>query len=100
MFKNNSKSTIKQKVVTVYDVKSLTYSAPMVHKTTGLALRSFEQACKDPKTQLYNYPEDFIMFEIGEWDDQECTISMFKAPKPIGKAIEYVGNEDTRSDSQ
>ena len=52
------KNTNIKNIYAVYDEKSESYNAPFPLATDGLAKRSFEDACKDSRTDLYKYPGD------------------------------------------
>jgi hypothetical protein len=57
-----------EKIFAAYDLKANAYMSPFVMPTAGMAIRAFEQLCRDPKTQFNQNPEDFILYELGEWD--------------------------------
>ena len=38
---------------------------------------------------MSRYPDDFTLFEIGEWDDDKGSVTMFETKKSLGLAIEY-----------
>lgn len=79
----------KFKAFSVYDVKSETYSPPFFEKTSGLALRSFTEAIKDPRSALSKYPADFTLFEIGHFDDSSGSLVPHQANIPLGTALEF-----------
>lgn len=61
---------MKYKVCSVFDSKSKLYSNPAFFKTTGDAIRAFMEACKDEKTTVGKYPEDFTFFLLAEFDEE------------------------------
>lgn len=71
----------------IYDFKALVYSPPFYAATVGLAIRIFRDAASDPNTQLYKHPTDFILYQIGEFDDQDATLVPCQL-KEVYKAIE------------
>lgn len=77
------------KVLTVYDSKAEAFLPPFYMRTTAEALRAFESTCNDPESNMSRYPEDYTLFEIGEWDDNKGQVSMYEAHKSLGLAIEY-----------
>lgn len=81
------------KVLAVYDEKVKAYIEPWYARTTAAAIRSFESAVNDPKTQLSQHPSDFTLFEIGEWDDDKGEIQMYEAKKSLGLAQEFKHQE-------
>ena len=77
----------------IRDAKAEAYGNPFTQKTKGEALRSFMTAVNDPKTTLHQYPEDFDLYQIGTWNDQNGKIDHLETPKHLAKAIEYVENQ-------
>lgn len=77
------------KVFTIYDSKVEAFNTPFYQRTTAEALRSFEKACNDPESTMYQFPEDITLFEIGEWDEDEGKLTPYEAKKSLGLATEY-----------
>lgn len=77
------------KIFAVYDVKVEAYLSPFMAPTLGSALRSFEEAVNDPGHAFSKHPEDFTLFELGEFDDCLGVYSNLNAPRPVGSALEY-----------
>jgi hypothetical protein len=77
-----------QKLYTLYDCKSETYAAPILHRARGEALRAFSDGINSPGHTLNKYPEDFTLFEIGEWDDQTGEIKLYDARVTVANAID------------
>ena len=63
------KNTNIKNIYAIYDEKAEQYNAPFPLATDGLAKRSFEDACRDTRTDLYKYPGDFTLYCIATWDD-------------------------------
>lgn len=81
------------KIYSVYDCKAEAYMQPFFMATKGLAIRGFEQLVNDPKTTVNKHPEDFTLFEIGEFDDTSGQITGFNIHSSVIKAIELVKSE-------
>lgn len=62
-------------IYSVFDKKAQVFSNPFTTLNHGTAIRSFDQACKDPGTELSMYPNDFTLFCIGTFDDEFGTIT-------------------------
>lgn len=77
------------KVLTVYDSKAEAYLPPFYMRTTAEAIRAFEATCNDTESNMSRYPEDYTLFEIGDWDDDKGNITMYETKKSLGLAIEY-----------
>lgn len=54
-----------------------------------VALRNFSQVCTDPKTQIYEFPEDFSLYCIGTFDGETGKIEPIE-PVKVAEAINYV----------
>lgn len=81
------------KVLTVYDSKAAAYLPPFYMRTTAEAVRAYEATSNDPESNMCKYPEDYTLFEIGTWDDNNGEIEMYEVKKSLGLAIEYKKNQ-------
>jgi len=72
----------------VYDSKVNFFHPPMFMRNRGEALRSWEIAANDEKGQISRHPEDFTLFEIGEFDDAEGSLTAQKH-QSLGLASQY-----------
>ncbi len=77
------------KLFTVHDTKAKLYQNPMFMKTAVEALRAFEQGCKDEKTNLNKYPEDYTLVEIAEFNEENGVITPYLQLKELSKATDY-----------
>lgn len=80
---------MRVKVYSIYDCKTEAYLQPIYAQSKGAVIRSFSEAVNDPKTNFAKYPEDFTLFELGDWDDLNAEFILHKTPISIGKAIEF-----------
>lgn len=78
------------KIFTVYDCKAEAYLQPFYCKSKGEALRSFVEIANDKQSQIGKYPEDFTLFELGEFDDSTAKFRMLDAGVALGCALEFV----------
>ncbi|QXP08374.1 MAG: nonstructural protein [Arizlama microvirus] len=53
----------------IYDRKGLVYSPPFFAAQDGLAVRSFTDAANDPATTISRYPDDYVLYRVGSYDD-------------------------------
>ena len=60
---------MKLGIYSIFDKKSDVYSNPMFFKKDGEATRTFSDITNDPKTTLYNHPEDYSLYMIGYFND-------------------------------
>lgn len=59
------------KAYSVYDRKTLQYHPPFFASTDGAAVRSFGDLANDLNTNVGRHPNDYVLFCIGEFDDQK-----------------------------
>lgn len=80
---------MKMKFFTVYDSQSEAYLPPFTMQTKGAAIRAFSDSVNDTSTQFYKHPQDYTLFEIGEYDDQTATLRPYEAKISLGLAKEF-----------
>jgi hypothetical protein len=78
------------KTFTVYDSKTEAYLQPFFVNSKGAAIRSFSDASNEPGHQFNKYPEDFTLFELGEYDDATAELTRLDALVSLGTAIEFI----------
>lgn len=78
------------KLYAVRDIKAECYGAPMSIATKGLAVRSFCDAAVRPDSDLSRYPEDYMLFEIGEYDTCSAKLTAHREPVFIMSATEAI----------
>lgn len=71
------------KVYSVKDQKAQFFMNPFIQRNRGEAIRGFTQASSDPKTLFSQSPEDFDLFELGEWDETLGKISLHSSPEHV-----------------
>lgn len=65
---------MKIKVFSVFDNKGGNYGTPFFALEDGLAARLFGDLVNDNQSTVNKHPEDFSLFRIAEFDDQEGKI--------------------------
>lgn len=78
------------KIFTVFDVKAERYIQPFFSPTEGTAMREFRMAANDEDHSFCKYAEDYTLFLMGEWDDENGVIDMLVAMKPLGNALQFM----------
>lgn len=81
---------MKLKVFSVFDSKAEVFQQPFFSLTKGQALRGFTDAANDKNHPMGAHPEDYALFEIGEFDDATGRVEPLKSPVSLGLAIEFV----------
>lgn len=76
------------RVYSIRDAKTETFSNPFYNHTHGEAERNFKTAINDDKTKLGQYPEDFDLYYLGKYDDNEGKFDMLESPEHLVKAVQ------------
>lgn len=58
----------KLQAIVLYDAKANTYSSPFFSPTTEAAKRDFGLLCNDGKSLQSQFPADFDLYLVGEYD--------------------------------
>lgn len=83
------------KIYSIYDAKSMAYETPICFRAKGEALRWFTELSNDPDKICRKFPEDFTLFELGDYDNEKGILHPYKDSVPLGKAIEFLkGDKD------
>jgi len=83
---------MKVKVFCIYDSKAEAYGQPFFSQSTGSAIRAFsDDANSDKKDSgVAMHPEDFTLFEIGEYDHNTGMMLPLEVKVSRGCAIDLV----------
>jgi len=76
------------RIYTVYDTKAEQYGNPVFCRTDAEARRQFATVAEDPTNEIGKHPEDFILYRIGTWDNENGNIKPEQGTC-ICKAIEF-----------
>jgi hypothetical protein len=80
-----------QHICTVKDRAADAYGRPMFVPSTGVAIRSFSDEINrnSADNQLYNHPDDFDLYELGQFDDNTGLFTLHDQPKllSLGKQV-------------
>lgn len=78
------------KVFSVYDAKIKSFMRPFVDQHTGSALRSFEEACKEPTSPFSKFASDFVLHEIATFNDETGVLTAHNPLIRQAAAIDFV----------
>jgi len=79
-----------KKMFAIFDSKISSFiEAPMMMISNGQAIRGWETACNDPKSDFYKHPEDFTLFELGTYDESSGKFDSLPTPVSLGLASQY-----------
>lgn len=71
---------MNQSMIAVFDKKTSFYHPPMAFRSIADAIREFETLKKDDKTRYGQHPEDYELYKLGEFNDDN---GEFIPMKPI-----------------
>lgn len=80
-------------IFTVYDIKAEAYLRPFYEQTKGSAIRAFSDACNDPNHHFHKHAEDYVLIQLGTYDDSTGEIVRFDIAETVGKALDYLITE-------
>lgn len=88
---------MKYVVVSVRDVAAKAYGRPMFVASVGQAIRSFQDEInrQSQDNVMYMHPEDFELFELGTFDEENGQFVNLDFPKSVavGKQMSTKGRE-------
>jgi len=80
-----------QYICTVKDRAADAFGRPMFVPSTGVAIRSFSDEINrnNAENQLFNHPDDFDLYELGQFDDNTGLFTLHEQPKllSLGKQV-------------
>lgn len=70
----------------IRDTKGEIFNPPYFAKTHGEAERQFKTLTNDSKSTINQYPEDFDLYYLGDYDDQTGKLKSLDTPQHLIKA--------------
>lgn len=72
---------------TVFDRKSLVYAPPFYSQTDSSAVRALGDGVADAKSAIGAHPNDYVLFHIGSYNDQDGRL---EAVSPLVHIIDAI----------
>jgi hypothetical protein len=82
------------KMFSVFDSKAEAYLQPFFMRSTGEAVRAFGDLVQGADNQFSKHPQDYVLFELGSWDELKASMEMLEAPHSLGVGIEFKKDEN------
>ena len=57
------------RIYSIWDAKAEAFMQPFFMPNKGMAIRSVTEALRNENSTFRNYPDDFHLYEIGNYDD-------------------------------
>ncbi|AXH77074.1 MAG: nonstructural protein [Microviridae sp.] len=80
---------MQKSMFSCFDSKAGVFSSPFTSINSNVALRDFSMAASDPNSQISQYPEDYILYEIATFDDSTGVITEIAPPINLGHASQF-----------
>ena len=74
----------------IVDRKAGLYNNPVFYLRDGQAVRDFQTLCSDRQTMIGRYPEDFVLYCIGTFDDELGKLMSLDTPSVIAHGCDFV----------
>lgn len=69
-------------IFAVFDSKAEKYLQPFYSPTAAAAVRAVTAAVADPTHEFHRFAEDYTLFEVGHWNEDEGLLSG-QAPRSV-----------------
>lgn len=90
MKENNSVFAPKSALCVIKDAKSDIYFPPSVSENTEAAKRAFHALIKRGTDFVFsNFPSDFDLWQVGEYDERSGMITAFSAPVHLANGADF-----------
>lgn len=77
-------------VFSVYDSAARLFMEPFHAPTIESAIRSFRHTVNHGQNQISRFPEDYTLFHVGTFNQEDGQIVPLTAPANLGVAITFV----------
>ena len=78
-------------ICAMFDRAAQTYGRPFFVHNSAVAVRSLTDELKNPESELARHPEDYDLYDIGAYDDDDASITTYDdGPKLIVRAQDLV----------
>lgn len=69
-------------LLSIYDEKTRLFSLPLCSPTVDSAIREFTKAIRDSQAMQDKFPQDYVLFDLGTFDDLSGMIHPHDSPIP------------------
>lgn len=76
-------------VCAVYDMKARAFASPFTSSHLDVAKRAFAEAANISDHSLCKYPEDFVLYCLGTWNDETAEFQLHPQREYVASALEY-----------
>lgn len=81
---------MNRSLVSVYDTVAKVYGPPLAFLNSGEAVRWFSDMVNDrQENNVSKHPKDFVLYEIGLYEDSTSVIVSHKVPTRLGLGSDF-----------
>lgn len=77
------------KVFSVFDSKACMFNTPFFVVNRPAAIRNFSDLANDPQSFIFKHAGDFVLYEIGEYDDDKGLLIPHAQHVHLGVASQF-----------
>lgn len=81
---------MREEVFTVYDSAARRYLQPFFAETVETAIRAMRELVNRQGHQFNKFPEDYVLFHLGQFDGETGMMQPLAAPHAIGVAVTFL----------
>lgn len=85
----NQEKNRRHSVLAVYDFKTREYDRPFTSRNYEDGIRGFKHGVKQAGSQLANFPEDYELHALGEYDPTSGMLWALEKPIRIAGATDF-----------
>lgn len=79
---------MKLVVVAVRDSAVDAFSRPFFVPSIPVAVRSFRDEVANPESPMFKHPEDYVLWELGVFDEDDGRFENLAAPRQVLRAVD------------
>lgn len=87
----NDGVSMKMVVVAIFDSAAGCYTRPECVAAAPVAVRAFKDQVNNKQTAIGQHPDDYTLFELGEFDDGKASFSLHEEPIRLARGKDLVG---------
>lgn len=76
-------------IVSVRDEAVNAFMQPFFVHAVGIAVRSFGDEVRKDGTPFSAHPEDYVLYELGVFDDSKGYVTMLPEPRQLARGVDY-----------
>lgn len=88
---------MKLRIYSIFDLKAEEFSPPFFQKNDRLAMRTVTESAQGPTSMLQNYPDDFILYRLGDFDNETGVIIIEQKPHMLMNVANLMSRRNTNN---